>query len=79
MFLRIFFFFIGIILTVFSMMNLILYLNLLSIGYTFFEYIKFIITRIECICLGVGLIIIFMSISKFRRNNEIHLWYYFKF
>lgn len=72
MFFRIICFFIGILFTVIGMTNLILYLNLLSMGYSFFEYVNFIIRRFECMGVFIGLIIIWLSIS-YRRKNEIHL------
>ena len=67
MFLKIIIFFIGIVLTIIGMINIILYLNLLSIGYTFLEYVNFIIRRSECICLLIGILIIFILI--FRRKK----------
>lgn len=72
MFFRIIIFLFGIILTVIGIMSLILYLNLLSFGYSFLEYVNFIIRKFECISLFIGLIIIWISIS-YRRKNEIHL------
>ena len=72
MFLRIIIFLFGIILTVIGIMSLILYLNLLSFGYSFLEYVNFIIRKFECISLFIGLIIIWISIS-YRRKDEIHL------
>ena len=72
MFFRIIIFLFGIIFTIIGMVNLILYLNLLSFGYSFLEYVNFIIRKFECISLFIGLIIIWISIS-YRRKNEIHL------
>lgn len=72
MFFRIICFFMGILFTVTGFVNLILYLNLLSIGYSFFEYVNFIIRRIEVLSLFIGMFMIFISIF-YRRKNEIHL------
>ena len=72
MFFRIIIFLLGIIFTIIGMVNLILYLNLLSFGYSFLEYVNFIIRKFECISLFIGLITIWISIS-YRRKNEIHL------
>ena len=72
MFFRIIIFLLGILFTITGMTSLILYLNLLSFGYTFLEYVNFIIRKFECISLFIGLIIIWISIS-YRRKNEIHL------
>ena len=78
MFFRIICFFMGILFTVTGFVDLILYLNLLSIGYSFLEYVNFIIRRIEVLSLFIGMFMIFISIF-YRRKNEIHLWYNFKF
>jgi hypothetical protein len=42
--------------------SIIAYLNLLSTGNDFFDYINYIIKRIECYLLGVGILIIWLSI-----------------
>ena len=72
MFFRIIIFLLGILFIVTGMTSIILYLNLLSFGYSFLEYVNFIIRKFECISLFIGLIIIWISIS-YRRTNEIHL------
>ena len=72
MFFRIICFFMGILFTVTGFVNIILYLNLLSIGYSFFEYVNFIIRRIEVLSLFIGMFMLFISIF-YRRKDEIHL------
>lgn len=72
MFFRIICFFMGILFTVSGFVSLILYLNLLSIGYSFFEYVNFIIRRIEVLSLFIGMFMLFISIF-YRRKDEIHL------
>lgn len=62
MFARIFFFLLGFGLMVIGSMYVILYLNLITIGYSFFEYVNFIIRRLECLFLIIGLIILTLSI-----------------
>ena len=69
MFFRIICFFMGILFTVTGFINLILYLNLLSIGYSFFEYVNFIIRRIEVLSLFIGMFMLFISIF-YRRKND---------
>ena len=59
---RVFFFLIGFGLTVIGGIYIISYLNLLTIGYNFFEYVNFISRRIECISIMIGLILINLSI-----------------
>ena len=59
---RIFFFLIGFGLTVIGFSYIILYLNLISIGYNLDEYVNFIIRRVECYFSIVGIIIMTLSI-----------------
>ena len=68
MFFRIICFFMGILFTVTGFVNLILYLNLLSIGYSFLEYVNFIIRRIEVLGLFIGMFMLFISIFYRRKK-----------
>ena len=72
--LRIFFFLFGFGLMVVGFTYVILYLNLISLGYNFFEYVNFIFSRIECYFVIIGLIILILSIFiKGDRENELYL------
>ena len=62
MFLRGILLLLGITLTVIGLTNIILYLNLLVNGYTFLEYVNFIIRRFECLSLIIGILLIYLSI-----------------
>ena len=42
----------------------VLYLNLFTIGYTFLEYVYFIIRRVECNCFFIGLLLLLLKIKK---------------
>ena len=66
-------------LTVIGLSYIVIYLNLLSIGYNFLEYVNFIIRRIECLNFVFG--VIFMIISTFigGKENELYLLYNIKF
>lgn len=76
---RIFFFLIGFGLMVIGFTYLILYLNLLTIGYNFNQYVNFIIRRIECYYSLIGFVIILLTIFiKGDTKNEIRIWYSFK-
>ena len=70
---RVLLFLIGFGFTVIGFTYVILYLNLLTIGYNFLEYVNFIIRRVECLILILG--IIFMSFSIFLKGgkNELYL------
>ena len=53
---------------------IISYLNLLSFGYNFLEYVKYIIARPECLIAPIGLLIIMLSIMILGgKNNELCL------
>ena len=64
---RIFAFLVGFGLTVIGFVYIISYLNLLTIGYNFIDYVKFIIRRIECLMAIIGIII--MSISLIHKGD----------
>lgn len=71
---RIFFFLIGFGLMVIGFTYLILYLNLLTIGYNFNQYVNFIIRRIECYYSLIGFVIILLTIFiKGDAKNEIRI------
>lgn len=74
--LRIFFFLFGFGMMVVGFTYVILYLNLLSIGYNFLEYVNFIFSRVECYFVLIGLIILVLSlIIKGEKKYELYLWY----
>lgn len=72
--LRIFFFLFGFGMMVVGFTYVILYLNLLSIGYNFLEYVNFIFSRVECYFVLIGLIILILSlIIKGEKKYELYL------
>jgi len=64
MIIRMLLFIIGISLCSISCAFLIIYLNLMNMGYTFHHYVNFIIRRIEIIGLIPGIICIILSMKK---------------
>lgn len=73
---RVFLFLVGFSFMLLGFSTIVLYINLLSFGYTFKEYVIFIIKSSEFIFLIIGFIIINISIFiKGDKKNEIHLWY----
>ncbi len=68
---RIFAFLVGFGLTVIGFVYIISYLNLLTIGYNFIDYVKFIIRRIECLMAIIGIII--MSISLIHKGDDYEI------
>lgn len=71
---RIFFFLTGFGFLVIGLSTIILYLNLLTIGYNFQEYVNFISRRIECYLPPIGLIIMGLTINiKGAKKYELYL------
>ena len=66
---RIISFLFGFGLTIIGIIYIILYLNLLTIGYNFSFYVNFIIRRIECWFSIIGIIIMIFSIYKGGKNE----------
>ena len=71
---RIFFFLFGFGLMTIGFVYIILYLNILSIGYNFSYYVNFISRRIECYFVVIGFIILNLSIYiKGDKNYGLYL------
>ncbi len=62
----------GVILTSIGLFFIIIYLNLLTMGYSFLEFVKFISRRGEVWLLVVGIICIVFSLER-RIKNELLL------
>ena len=60
---RVFFFLLGFGFTVIGFTFIILYLNLMTMGYNFANYVNFIIRQVECYYSIVGIIIMTLSIT----------------
>ncbi len=66
---RTFLFIFGIFLISFSLAYIILYLNLLVMGYSFLEYVKFISRKFECNSFLLGILCIYLSIKRWGKNE----------
>lgn len=55
---------IGILLTGFGLTFIIIYINLLSIGYTFINYVNYISRRWECLLIIPGVLLIIYALRK---------------
>ena len=55
---------IGVILCSISIFFFIIYLNLFTIGYSFIDFVKFINTRVECLLLYIGVLLIIYSLER---------------
>lgn len=67
MFKKIIIFLIGLLMSSLGLMYIIIYLNLLSMEYTFLKYLKFILKRYECLQFLLGIILIYISIRKDKK------------
>ncbi len=72
---KIVYFVLGIIMTSYALMFIIIYLNLLKMGYSFLEYLKYIFTRFECLILFLVILLICLSFRKDKKKYELHLQY----
>ena len=71
---RVFFFLLGFGMSVIGFMYMMLYLNLMTMEYSFSEYIVFILKRIECIFGLIGLVVVTITIFyKGDNDNVIHI------
>jgi len=71
---RIFFFLLGFGLMIVGFTYIILYLNLMTIGYNFNEYVNFIIRRFECYYSVIGFLIILITlITKGDKKYELYI------
>lgn len=71
---RMFFFLIGFGLMVIGFTYIITYMNLMSMGYDFNNYMKFIFGKVECQFAVIGFLIVSIIIlTKGNENNDIHI------
>ena len=74
MLLRIVTFLIGFGFSIIGFVYIISYLNLMTIGYNFSEYVNFISRQIECLYAFIGILLITLSIFiPGGKKNELHL------
>lgn len=73
MVIRIFVFLFGFGLSVIGFMYIISYLNLLTLGFSFLEYLTFIFQRIECVIAIIGFLMITLAIFKGGERHDICL------
>ena len=64
----------GIIITSSALMYIVIYLNLLRMGYSMLDYVKYVLSSIECTKIFIGIILIILSLKK-GRKNELYLQY----
>ncbi len=71
---RIIIFIIGLIMSTIGLSYIIIYLNVLAMGYSFVDYLNYIFTKVECIIFFIGYLLMFLSIYlKRRKKDELHV------
>ncbi len=71
---RIGFLILGFFMALIGSVYIITYLNLMTVGYNFLEYVNFIIRRTECIVFMIGIILMLLSIYLPGGDKyELHL------
>ena len=71
---RIFLFLVGFGFTVIGFTFIITYLNLTTMGYTIWDYLRFIMHRVECVLGFIGIILVNIALyKKGEKKNDIHL------
>lgn len=71
---RICFIILGFFMSLIGSIYIITYLNLMTVGYNFLEYVNFIIRRTECIIFMIGMILMLLSIYLPGGDKyELHL------
>ena len=65
-------FLIGFVFSVIGLFFIILYLNLFVIGYSFFEFVYFIIRSIYCDLFFIGIILLYLSLER-KKKSELLL------
>lgn len=71
---RVFFFLLGFGLMVIGFTYIITYMNLMSMGYSILDYLRFIASRIECQFSMIGFLMVSIVIfTKGSENNDIHI------
>ena len=70
---RLFFFLLGFGFATIGFVYIITYLNYLSIGYTFWEYLNLIFTSFECLLAVFGILIISIVILMKGDKYDIHI------
>ena len=73
--LRLSLFLIGFGLSTIGFVYIITYLNYLSVGYSFLEYLKLIFTRFECLLAVIGIILISLVVLTKGDKYDIRIWF----
>ena len=71
---RFFIFLLGFGFMIIGFTYIITYMNLISMGYSYLQYLAFIFSRIECLFAVIGFILVsFIILTKGSRENDLHI------
>lgn len=71
---RMFIFLLGFGLMVIGFTYIITYMNLMSMGYSFFDYLSFITSKLECLFALIGFILVSIIIlTKGTEKNDLYI------
>jgi len=73
MLLRIVLYFSGIFFSSIGILFLVVYLNLLNMGYSFKDYVHFIISKPECLIIFLGIFNIYLALKRKGKNNGLRI------
>ena len=64
-------FILGILMCSYSIMLDIIYINLIKMGYSLVDYLKYIVTSLDCLLIIPGIILILISLKKKKQTSII--------
>ena len=71
---RVFFFLLGFGLMVVGFTYIITYMNLMTMGYSFMNYLKFVLGRVECLFSVIGFLLVsFIIFTSGRRQGDLYI------
>lgn len=65
---KFFFFILGIYLCSYGLTYIIIYLNLLSMGFSIVDYLKYLLVHAECLVIFLGIILILLAFKKGKNS-----------
>ena len=52
---------------------IVMYFNLISLGYSFLEYLKYIFTHLPCLLFFIGLFLVILVLNRKDDRRDLHL------
>lgn len=73
MLLRLILYLSGVLFCSLGVLFIIIYLNLLNMGYNFIDYVQFIIIKPECLIIFLGMFNIYMALKRKGKRNGLRI------